>query len=163
MFHPALTTSASERMKTRRFSYFAGFAARERMREAKPVKRKKVAFSHSFDTLRGSALRFLFLSFRFLNFEFSRPRQGRGTPSGLPALRSAGFPGPFVLFLGPKAGPVAQTAGSGSSPRESASSRQATPSSSQAGSRRSETAFTSGTLSATQAPRPAQRIISISR
>ena len=41
MFHPALTTSASERMKTRRVSYFAGFAARERMREAKPVKARK--------------------------------------------------------------------------------------------------------------------------
>ncbi len=56
MFHPALTTSASERMKTRRFSYFAGFAARERMREAKPVKLKKVAFSHFFDTLRPAAV-----------------------------------------------------------------------------------------------------------
>ena len=52
MFNPALTTCASERMKTQRFSYFAGFAARERMREAKPVKLKKVAFSHFFDTLR---------------------------------------------------------------------------------------------------------------
>ena len=41
MFHPALTTSASERRKTRRFSYLAGFAARERMREAKPVKARK--------------------------------------------------------------------------------------------------------------------------
>ena len=41
MFHPALTTSASERMKTQRFSYVAGFAARERMREAKPVKARK--------------------------------------------------------------------------------------------------------------------------
>ena len=41
MFHPALTTSASERMKTRRFLYVAGFAARERMREAKPVKARK--------------------------------------------------------------------------------------------------------------------------
>ena len=41
MFHPALTTSASEWMKTRRVSYFAGFAARERMREAKPVKARK--------------------------------------------------------------------------------------------------------------------------
>ncbi len=51
MFNPALTTRASERMKTQRFSYFAGFAARERMREAKPVKLKKVAFSHFFDTL----------------------------------------------------------------------------------------------------------------
>ena len=51
MFNPALTTCASERMKTQRFSYFAGFAARERMREAKPVKLKKVAFSHFFDTL----------------------------------------------------------------------------------------------------------------
>ena len=38
-------------MKTQRFSYFAGFAARERMREAKPVKLKKGAFSHFFDTL----------------------------------------------------------------------------------------------------------------
>ena len=52
MFNPALTTCASERMKTQRFSYFADFAARERMREAKPVKLKKVAFSHFFDTLR---------------------------------------------------------------------------------------------------------------
>jgi hypothetical protein len=42
MFNPALT---------HRFSYFADFAARERMREAKPVKLKKVAFSHFFDTL----------------------------------------------------------------------------------------------------------------
>ena len=41
MCHPALTTRASERMKTRRFSYVAGFAARERMREAKPVKARK--------------------------------------------------------------------------------------------------------------------------
>ena len=41
MFHPALTTGASERMKTRRFSCFAGFAAREPMREAKPVKTRK--------------------------------------------------------------------------------------------------------------------------
>ena len=67
MFNPALTTQgelprrgkrrppggcASERMKTERFSYFADFAARERMREAKPVKLKKVAFSHFFDTLK---------------------------------------------------------------------------------------------------------------
>ena len=41
MFHPALTTSASERMKPRRFSYLAGFSAREPMREAKPVKTRK--------------------------------------------------------------------------------------------------------------------------
>ena len=56
MFNPALTTQgelprrgkrrppggcASERMKTQRFSYFADLAARERMREAKPVKLKK--------------------------------------------------------------------------------------------------------------------------
>ena len=41
MCNPALTTSASERMKTQRFSYFAGFAARELMREAKPVKARK--------------------------------------------------------------------------------------------------------------------------
>ena len=41
MFNPALTTCASERMKTFRFSYLAGFAARERMREAKPEKTQK--------------------------------------------------------------------------------------------------------------------------
>ena len=51
MFNPALTACTSERMKTQRFSYFAGFAARKREREAKPVKLKKVAFSHFFDTL----------------------------------------------------------------------------------------------------------------
>ena len=49
MFNPALTACTSERMKTFRFSYLAGFAARELMREAKPVKLKKVAFSHFFD------------------------------------------------------------------------------------------------------------------
>ena len=53
MFNPALTTCASERMKTQGFSYFAGFAARERMREAKPVKLKKVAVSHFFDSIKG--------------------------------------------------------------------------------------------------------------
>ena len=51
MFHPALTTGASERMKTYRFSYSAGFAARELMREANPVILEKVANSHFFDTL----------------------------------------------------------------------------------------------------------------
>ena len=35
----------------------AGFAARERMREAKPVKLKKVAFSHFFDTLKRRRLK----------------------------------------------------------------------------------------------------------
>ena len=79
MFNPALTTRASERMKTQRFSYFADFAARRPaaagqfwpvsrggtscfLREAKPVKLKKVAFSHFFDTLKApgfpGALRF---------------------------------------------------------------------------------------------------------
>ncbi len=47
-------------MKTQRFSYFADFAARERMREAKPVKLKKVAFSHFFDTLRTAEPSFLY-------------------------------------------------------------------------------------------------------
>ena len=62
MFNPALTTCASERMKTQRFSYFADFAARERMREAKPVKLKKVAFSHFFDTLRQTGYCLLYTS-----------------------------------------------------------------------------------------------------
>ena len=74
MFNPALTTCASERMKTQRFSYFAGFAARGPaaagqfrpvsrggtsffLREAKPVKLKKVAFSHFFDTMRAAYVR----------------------------------------------------------------------------------------------------------
>ena len=57
IFNPALTACTSERMKTQRFSYFAGFAAREREREAKPVKLKKVAFSHFFDTLGGDGTR----------------------------------------------------------------------------------------------------------
>ena len=61
MFNPALTTCASERMKTQRFSYFAGFAARELMREAKPVKLKKVGFSHFFDTLRAGKYPALFM------------------------------------------------------------------------------------------------------
>ena len=60
MFNPALTTCASERMKTHRFSYFADFAARERMREAKPVKTRKVAFGHFFDTLRTCLYQVLF-------------------------------------------------------------------------------------------------------
>ena len=41
MFNPALTACTSERMETLRFSYLAGFAARELMREAKPVKARK--------------------------------------------------------------------------------------------------------------------------
>ena len=67
MFNPALTTCASERMKTQRFSYFADFAARERMREAKPVKLKKVAFSHFFDTLKRE-LTPAFARFRLVHF-----------------------------------------------------------------------------------------------
>ena len=51
-------------MKTQRFSYFADFAARERMREAKPVKLKKVAFSHFFDTLKAPAMRGLWCYIR---------------------------------------------------------------------------------------------------
>ncbi|MGN0770130.1 MAG: hypothetical protein ACI4N0_05385 [Christensenellales bacterium] len=70
MFNPALTTCASERMKTHRFSFFAGFAARELMREAKPVKLKKVAFSHFFDTLKGTVLSVPFYIFRWLFFLF---------------------------------------------------------------------------------------------
>ena len=73
MFNPALTTCASERMKTQRFSYFAGFAARERMREAKPVKLKKVAFSHFFDTLKGGGIWGppVFVRFRLCCYSFS--------------------------------------------------------------------------------------------
>ena len=55
MFNPAMTTCASEWMKTQRFSYFsyfAVFAAREQTREAKTVKLEKVAFSHFFDSLK---------------------------------------------------------------------------------------------------------------
>ena len=48
MFNPALTTCASERMKTQRFSYFADFAARERMREAKREKKSQKWASATF-------------------------------------------------------------------------------------------------------------------
>ena len=51
-FIPALTACTSERMKTFRFSYLSGFAARELMREAKPEKLEKVALSHFFDNLK---------------------------------------------------------------------------------------------------------------
>ena len=46
--------------ETFRFSYLAGFAARELMREAKPVKTRKVAFGHFFDTLRTCLYQVLF-------------------------------------------------------------------------------------------------------
>ena len=48
---PALTAHTSERMKTFRFSFFATFAAREREREAKPVKTRKSGAQPLFDTL----------------------------------------------------------------------------------------------------------------
>jgi len=50
-FIPALTTCGSKRMKTWRFSYFAGFAARERSERQNLRKLEKVAYSHFFDTL----------------------------------------------------------------------------------------------------------------
>ena len=82
MFNPALTTCASERMKTQRFSYFAGFAARERMREAKPVKLKKVAFSHFFDRLKGRlsaalVLHSLWGAVKLSRYSFSAGGNGR--------------------------------------------------------------------------------------
>ena len=83
MFNPALTTCASERMKTQRFSYFADFAARERMREAKPVKLKKVAYSHFFDTLRERA---------FVSFAFDSIRSS--VPAIMASLRRAPYPLP---------------------------------------------------------------------
>ena len=115
MFNPALTTQgelprrgkrrppggcASERMKTQRFSYFAGFAARERMREAKPEKLKKVAFSHFFDTLKAfeSLTRRLcntahpnldFTSHGRFRHQVATPGHARGTPA-LP-LNAAAF------------------------------------------------------------------------
>ena len=58
---PALTACTSKRMKAQRFSYFAGFAARERMREAKPEKLEKVANSRFFGTLKARIARTLAL------------------------------------------------------------------------------------------------------
>ena len=52
---PALTTCALKRMKTLRFSYFAGFAARERMREAKHEKNSKKWQYATFSTLKCAA------------------------------------------------------------------------------------------------------------
>ena len=62
MFHPALTTSASERMKTQRFSYLAGFAARELMREAKPVKARKSGVPPLFRHSETAALPLFFIA-----------------------------------------------------------------------------------------------------
>ena len=95
MFNPALTTCASERMKTQRFLYFAGFAARERMREAKPVKLKKVAFSHFFDTLMGPSFDGPFcMLFLFL---FSGCRNGLSRSFCLPLLHLGVGKAEFLL------------------------------------------------------------------
>ena len=92
MFNPALTTCASERMKTQRFSYFAGFAARELMREAKPVKLKKVGFSHFFDTLRAGKYPALFVRRKPLAWRVVQKRllpMGKNkTPSVIVEMRS---------------------------------------------------------------------------
>ena len=89
MFNPALTTCASERMKTQRFSYFADFAARERMREAKPVKLKKVAFSHFFDTLRNGFAVPLIMRVIYLRSALGLPRISEYITARLQASRSA--------------------------------------------------------------------------
>ena len=88
-FIPALTTCASERMKTQRFSYFADFAARERMREAKPVKLKKVAFSHFFDTLRNGFAVPLIMRVIYLRIALGLPRISAYITARLQASRSA--------------------------------------------------------------------------
>ena len=103
MFNPALTTQgelprrgkrrppggcASERMKTQRFSYFADFAARERMREAKPVKLKKVAFSHFFDTLRNGNAVPLIMRVIYLRIALGLPRISAYITARLQASRS---------------------------------------------------------------------------
>ena len=89
MFNPALTTCASERMKTQRFSYFADFAARERMREAKPVKLKKVAFSHFFDTLRNGFAVPLIMRVIYLRIALGLPRISAYITARLQESRSA--------------------------------------------------------------------------
>ena len=89
MFNPALTTCASERMKTQRFSYFADFAARERMREAKPVKLKKVAFSHFFDTLRNGNAVPLIMRVIYFRIALGLPRISAYITARLQASRSA--------------------------------------------------------------------------
>ena len=51
MFNPALTTCASERMKTQRFSYFADFAARKRICGLGKICYLKKVHMDFFDTL----------------------------------------------------------------------------------------------------------------
>ena len=89
MFNPALTTCASERMKTQRFSYFADFAARERMREAKPVQLNKVAFSHFFDTLRNGFAVPLIMRVIYLRIALGLPRISAYITARLQESRSA--------------------------------------------------------------------------
>ena len=62
MFNPALTTCASERMKTQRFSYVAIGADRAIGASTECKKLEKVAFSHFFDSLRRLSRRHLSLS-----------------------------------------------------------------------------------------------------
>ena len=100
MFNPALTTCASERMKNQRFSYFAGFAARERMREAKPVKLKKVAFSHFFDTLK-AALRAACFSYSCIILALRLPHSAVSMAKvrGAPPRGQEGLPGLIMYSL----------------------------------------------------------------
>ena len=67
MFIPALTAYTSKRMKTARFSYFAGFPVREHeMREGKPVKKSKKWSSATFSKyLKEWPKPLLYLSLRF--------------------------------------------------------------------------------------------------
>ena len=51
IFNPALTTCASERMKTQRFSYFADFAARKRVCGLGKICYLKKVHMDFFDTL----------------------------------------------------------------------------------------------------------------
>ena len=97
---------ASERMKTQRFSYFADFAARRPaaagqfrpvsrggtscfLREAKPVKLKKVAFSHFFDTLRNGNAVPLIMRVIYLRIALGLPRISAYITARLQAPRSA--------------------------------------------------------------------------
>ena len=85
-FIPALTTCASKRMKTWRFSHFAGFAVRERSGRQNLRKLEKVAISHFFDTLSRPERRLLAHMKRKRTCPVSlRFRPQGGTPQSDPA------------------------------------------------------------------------------
>ena len=92
-FIPALTACTSERMKTFRFSYLAGFAARELMREAKPVKTRKSGVQPLFRHSQAGGIPSTFL------YKLNKLNPRLQAPLHSQALPKAGRPAPGRAYL----------------------------------------------------------------